>query len=95
MSRQIYCKRLAKDAPGLKEAPFPGSFGQEIFENTAEESWNAWLDLQMKIINEYKLNLSDEKHQDILEEQMRNFLKLNDKIDEKKKSKILHVGTPA
>lgn len=94
MSRLIYCKRLAKDLVGLKEPPFPGKLGQEIFAHTSEESWQAWLDLQMKIINEYKLNLADEKHQDVLEEQMRNFLNLNDKSQPKKGSKILHVGTP-
>lgn len=95
MTRMVYCKRLKKECEGLKMPPMHGSLGQEVFEHTGAESWQAWLDLQMKIINEYKLDLSEFKHQEVLAEQMRNFLNLNEESGKKKKSKILHVGTPS
>ena len=99
MTRTVFCKRLQKDLPGLESSPFEGGLGKEIFENTSQESWDAWRELQIKIINEYKLDLSEIANQEILAEQMRNFLKLDSSSEDKDKktktkTKILHVGTP-
>ena len=88
-NRQVFCKRLQKDLPGLEEAPFEGDLGKEIFENTSAESWEAWKELQIKIINEYKLDLSEIENQEILAEQLRNFLKLDN--TQKTKTKISYT----
>jgi Fe-S cluster biosynthesis and repair protein YggX len=75
--RIIYCAKLQKEAPGLLSAPFEGDLGREIFEKVSEEAWHSWQeDVQIKVINEYRLNLADPDQYQILLDQMRAFLNL-------------------
>jgi Fe-S cluster biosynthesis and repair protein YggX len=48
--------------------------------------------MQIKIINEYRLDLSEAEARKTLMQQMRNFLSLDEKNGEAKD--VLHVGTP-
>ena len=73
MSRMIKCKKLAKELPGLEKPPFPGEMGKRIFDEISAEAWAMWSDLQIKIINEYRLNLGDKKDYDTLVKQMLAF----------------------
>ncbi|MDA0713138.1 MAG: oxidative damage protection protein [bacterium] len=91
MSRIIYCCYLKKEAEGLSELPFPGPVGQEIFAKVSMLAWNEWREMQTKIINEYRLDLSEAADRQKLLEQMRNFLCLDGDLSKKN---MLHVGTP-
>lgn len=73
MTRTIFCKRLNKEAPGLKQAPYPGSIGKRIHEHISEEAWLQWIDHQTMLINEYRLNLTDKKSREFLETEMEKF----------------------
>ena len=78
MSRTVQCVKLGREAPGLEKPPFDGELGQEIFENVSAEAWDLWSDdMMIKIINEYRLDLTDAKQYETLLEQMRAFLNLN------------------
>ncbi len=90
MARTVFCKRLQREAPGLAEAPLFGKVGQEIFENVSEEAWHEWQEMQLKIVNEYHLDLSDKESRKTLTKQMRLFLGL----DEAAGGSVLDVGTP-
>jgi Fe-S cluster biosynthesis and repair protein YggX len=72
--RRITCKKLGKELKGLDKPPFPGPLGKRIFDEISEEAWAQWKDLQIKIINEYRLNLADRKDYDVLLNQMMLFL---------------------
>lgn len=72
--RRITCKKLGKELKGLDKPPFPGPLGKRIFDEISEEAWAQWKDLQIKIINEYRLNLADRKDYDVLLNQMMSFL---------------------
>jgi Fe-S cluster biosynthesis and repair protein YggX len=72
--RRITCKKLGKELKGLDKPPFPGPLGKRIFDEISEEAWAQWKDLQIKIINEYRLNLADKKDYDVLLNQMMLFL---------------------
>jgi Fe-S cluster biosynthesis and repair protein YggX len=90
--RTVKCTHLGHEAPGLDVPPFLGPIGKEIFENVSQEAWAAWLEMQTKIINEYRLDLSEPEGRVTLMSQMRAFLKLpsqNESLNE-----VLSVGKP-
>ncbi len=72
--RIIKCIKLKKNKEGLDQQPFPGSVGNNIFLNISKEVWNEWLMLQMKIINEYRLDLNNHNHRMLLRKEMKKFL---------------------
>jgi len=74
--RRVFCSKLEKELPGLAKPPFPGELGQEIFDHVSAEAWEMWLDLQIKLINEYHLNMGQKKDFETVVEQMRQFLNL-------------------
>ena len=76
-TRTVQCSKLEKEAPGLANPPFDGALGIEIYERVSEEAWKSWRDdMMIKIINEYRLDLSDEKQYQKLIDQMCLFLNL-------------------
>ena len=89
-SRTVFCRKLQRDAPGLKEPPLFGKIGKEIFANVSAEAWAEWVEMQLKIVNEYHLDLSEKEHRKVLEKQLRAFLMLDDNAE----GAVLEVGTP-
>ena len=76
--RLVKCAKLGKELPGLEKAPFPGELGQRIFDNVSAQAWAGWQDMQMKVLNEYRLNLGNAKDYQVLIEQMLAFLNLKE-----------------
>jgi len=85
----VHCKKLEREAPGLDEPPLHGALGQEIFDHVSAEAWAEWKELELKIVNEYRLDLSEKAHRQTLVDQLRTFLKLGGA-----RSGALSVGTP-
>ena len=78
MSRKVQCVKLGTEAEGLEAPPFEGELGQEIYEKVSRSAWLEWQDdMMMKIINEYRLDLTNEEEYKKLLEQMRTFLNLS------------------
>ncbi len=77
----VFCKKLGKDLPALSEAPLKGPIGQLILNNVSEEAWQEWVEAEIKIINEERLDLSEERAQIRLFEQMVEFLNLGDLVE--------------
>ncbi len=75
--RTVHCVKYKKDLPGLEKAPFAGEVGKEIFEKVSKQAWLEWRDdMQIKVLNEYRLNMGDKKDYDVLVDQMLKFLGL-------------------
>jgi Fe-S cluster biosynthesis and repair protein YggX len=75
--RIVHCVKFGKDLPGLAKPPFAGAVGQEIFEKVSEQAWREWRDdMQIKVLNEYRLNMGDKKDYATLVDQMLKFLNL-------------------
>jgi Fe-S cluster biosynthesis and repair protein YggX len=72
------CKKLLKELPAMEKAPFGGAVGQMILENVSAEAWGSWKELQIKILNEYRLNMADKKDYQFLIDQMMSFLNLKE-----------------
>ncbi len=79
MGKNVKCKKLGKELPGLEKPPFGGEIGSLIYENISLEAWKQWKeDMQIKVLNEYRLNLADKKDYQVLVDQMLLFLNLKD-----------------
>lgn len=78
MSRTVLCKKLKQELPGLEKPPFSGDVGKQIFEQISRQAWEQWKEMQIKIINEYRLNLAEKRDYQTLIDQMLMFLDLKD-----------------
>lgn len=74
MSRMIFCHKLQKQAQGLEKPPYPGELGQRIYDSISDEAWQAWVNHQKMLINEYRLNLLDAAAKQKLRTEMEKFL---------------------
>lgn len=73
MARMVQCVKLGEEAEGLDFAPYPGDLGKRIYENVSKQGWQAWVDHQTMLINEYRLTPVDPKARKFLEEEMDKF----------------------
>jgi Fe-S cluster biosynthesis and repair protein YggX len=69
----VQCVKLGREAPGLKWKPFPGEFGQKLYDSVSEEAWKMWLEHSKMLINEYRLDLMTPSAQSLLREQCDKF----------------------
>lgn len=89
MSETVFCKHLQKEGQAFEKAPLPGELGQKIKDNICQEAWAEWIEMQMKIVNEYRLDLALDEHRQVLKDQMDSFFGFAENTDAK-----LEVGTP-
>lgn len=78
--KKIFCRYFKAEKDALNRPPMAGPIGQILLENVSEEAWNEWLEAQIKIINEERLDLSEEKAQRRLFQQMVQFLNIEDVV---------------
>jgi Fe-S cluster biosynthesis and repair protein YggX len=71
MARMIKCIKLGREAEEHDFLPYPGEFGECIFENVSTEAWKRWLEQQKMLVNENRVNLADKKARDYLAQQMK------------------------
>ena len=57
--------------------PFGGEMRAEISAGVGMYCWRAWMEQQLKIVNEYRLNLGDSRSTELLSKACRQFLKLD------------------
>ena len=79
MSRMVFCSKFKKELPGLEKPPFGGEIGKMIYERVSAEAWTQWSkDMQIKVLNEYRLNMADPRDYKVLVDQMMRFLGLEE-----------------
>lgn len=75
--RLIMCAKFNQELPGLDKPPFSGEIGQKIYERISKQAWDLWSkDMQIKILNEYRLNMGNAEDYQVLVQQMLKFLNL-------------------
>ena len=74
MSEMIYCTKYKKNMLALSRPPLPGALGQRIYKHVSAQAWGEWLEHQTMIINEYRLNLLDDKSKAFVMQEMEKFL---------------------
>lgn len=63
----------------MANAPFSTDYWKGIQAVTCEACWVAWKDMEVKIINEYRLNLLEREHRKLLKKHMHDFLDIEGK----------------
>lgn len=69
MSRTVKCAKLSKELPGLAFKPFDNELGQRIYDSVSMEAWMMWIEHSKMIVNEYRLDLTQQQAHEILLEQ--------------------------
>jgi Fe-S cluster biosynthesis and repair protein YggX len=70
----VRCAKLGQELPGLPYKPFADALGQKIFDSISQEAWQQWIEHSKKMVNEYRLDLTQKKAHDVLKEQCEQFL---------------------
>lgn len=71
--RDIRTRRIG---PKMQFDPFGDEVGQFIQENVSQPSWDDWMEMSIKVINELRLDLGDPSGQRAYDEHMQSFLNL-------------------
>lgn len=74
MSRTVHCSRCGREAPALEAAPVGGDLGEEVLRRTCRDCWLEWRDMEVKVINELRLNFMDPQAEATLHAHLRAFL---------------------
>ncbi len=78
-NRKVMCLKFGEELQGLSKPPFAGEMGQKIYDNISEKAWKMWNeDMQIKVLNEYRLNMGDPADYQKLVDQMFLFLNLKE-----------------
>lgn len=73
---EVACSRCGETKPGLERPPYPDAMGREIAEKICADCWDECKRMQVMVINENRLDLSDPRAHEILERSIREFLGL-------------------
>ncbi|MEL6329914.1 MAG: Fe(2+)-trafficking protein [Planctomycetota bacterium] len=73
-------RKTGKPGTKMAYAPFKGGVGAWIHKNISKETFDEWIGLGTKIINELKLDLSKDEHEAVYDYGMRRFIGLSDEI---------------
>ncbi len=72
----VTCIRCEQTREAIKDNPYGGKIGLTLKEKICDPCWQEWYAQSIKIINEYRISLRDQKGRDELSKQMKIFLKL-------------------
>jgi Fe-S cluster biosynthesis and repair protein YggX len=81
---EVRDRRSGRIGARLKFDPFGDEVGAYIQENVSQESWDAWMEMSIKVINELRLDLGDPEGQRLYDLHMRDFLRLPPELFEGK-----------
>lgn len=62
--------------------PFAEPTRSELLSRVGAACWQSWLEAQLKIINEYRLNLAESSSRELLDQACRQFCKLDEEDGE-------------
>lgn len=73
MTRMVMCRKHKQELAGLARAPFPGSKGEDLYNNISQQAWNEWQAHQTMLINERHLNMMNADDRKFLMVEMDKF----------------------
>lgn len=73
MSRIIMCSKLSKELPAMPFKPFENELGERIFNEISMDGWRLWLEHSKMMVNEYRMDLTSQKAQEMLLKECDNF----------------------
>ncbi len=73
-SGNFVCQRTGRAGTQLPRPPFKGPVGEWIHANISAETWRAWIGQGTKVINELRLDFSNDRDQQVYDQHMRDYL---------------------
>jgi Fe-S cluster biosynthesis and repair protein YggX len=71
----VRCGTLA-DPPEGRRVGYPRAFKEKVLAGVCAPCWKEWEGMEVKVINEYRLNFLDPQHRDMLQKACADFLKI-------------------
>jgi Fe-S cluster biosynthesis and repair protein YggX len=72
--KTVFCSRHKAELPAItSRLTFTGEFGDRVRANVSQRAWTEWLDMQIKVINEYRLHLGEPSHRQFLQDMAAKF----------------------
>jgi len=71
--RMVHCAKLHETLPGLPYKPFNDALGQRIYDTISAKAWQEWIEHSKRIVNEYRLDLTSKRGQELLLEEADKF----------------------
>lgn len=68
------CTRCGSPTGAMKDAPMRGPLGAQIHASACEKCWREWIGMGTKVINEFRLDMTDPRAQQIYNDHLREFL---------------------
>ncbi len=73
---EVRCVRTNRIGQRMTFDPFGDEIGAYIQDHVSQSSWEDWMEMSIKVINELRLDLGDPEGQRVYDEHMRDFLNL-------------------
>jgi Fe-S cluster biosynthesis and repair protein YggX len=72
------CSRCGRpgEAPPAHRVPFPPAVKDKVLASVCAACWREWEDMEVKVINEYRLSFLDPEHRSVLQRACLEFLAL-------------------
>ena len=86
-SGDFICKATGRPGTRLPDPPMRGALGAWILENISAETWSQWIGQGTKVINELRLDFSREEDQNVFDQQMCEFLGIDEALQAKLSAK--------
>ncbi len=65
----VMCSRLKEELPAITSwVTFGGELGERIKASVSQRAWNEWMEMQIKVINEYRLHMGEPEHLKVLQD---------------------------
>ncbi|HVS14648.1 MAG TPA: Fe(2+)-trafficking protein [Thermoanaerobaculia bacterium] len=68
------CARCLETGEALDRAPLSGPLGERVQREICRRCWREWGEMEVRVINELRLNFMDPEAQEVLERHLRDFL---------------------
>lgn len=72
----IKCARCGNCGPPPDFIPYDGLLKEAIVSQICQECWEAWKKMSVMVVNEFRLTPFLPEHRQVLEQHMKEFLKL-------------------
>lgn len=77
-AKLVNCSRLERELPAIQtRIGFVGEFGEKVLANVSQEAWTEWLEMQIKVINEYRLHMGEPEHRKVLQDAAETFFRFD------------------
>ncbi len=65
----VMCNRFKEELPAVQgRLSFAGEFAERIRTGISQRAWDEWVEMQIKVINEYRLHMGEASHRKMLQE---------------------------